>query len=168
MADTSAHATNVEGAAAHDDAAAGNPLSIGLLANANEPTAVDNADAVRAWGDLFGRQVVILGHPSPEVPLTVNATASGVTQVIATPGASVSLYICKGSIHNGGASLVNVGLREAAGSNVWEADLGKSGGGSLFDFGSRGWKLTANTAMQVDLGAAGDVWINVTDYYIAP
>ena len=65
----------------------------------NEPTAVStDADTVRAWFDPLGRQVVLLGHGNPEAPLFVNLTADG--QVIVAPGAGVSLYIKKGSVHN--------------------------------------------------------------------
>jgi hypothetical protein len=155
------------GDAAHDAADSGNPIKLGGKASTNEPTAVAVDDRVNAWFDTFGRLVTVGGHASPETPVAVNATASGVTQIIAAPGAGVSLHICKGSINNGGAAVLNAGLRQASGSNVWEMDLAADGGGALFDFGERGWKLTANTALQVDLGAAGDAWINVTEYYIA-
>jgi hypothetical protein len=159
----------VVGDAAHDAAAAGNPVLVAARANANEPTAVSaDGDVTHLWADLLGRLVVITGHPSPEAPATVNATASGNTTVIAAPGASLSLYICKGSIHNSGSANITAILQDgASGTARWAAELASEGGGSLFDFGARGWKLTANTLLNVNLSGAGDVRINITDYYIA-
>lgn len=158
----------VVGDVAHDAAAAGNPVLVAARANANEPTAVADADSTYLWADPFGRLVVLPGHPSPEAPATVNATASGNTTVIAAPGANVSLYICKGSIHNSGASNITAILQDGAGGTArWAAELAAEGGGSMFDFGARGWKLTANTLLNVNLSAGGDVRVNVSEYYIA-
>lgn len=86
--------------------------------------------------------------------------------VIAAPGASLSLYIMKGSIHNRGVEQV-VSLRDgAAGTIRFTANFAADGGGTIFDFGARGWKLTANTALVADIGAAS-ADVNVTEYYIA-
>lgn len=159
-----------EGKTPHDDPVDGNPLLVGFYASLDEPTEVSgDGDSVRAWGDRFGRQVVLIGHSDPEPPASVNATASGNTTVIAAPGASVSLHICKGSIHNADNSNVTVQLQDGAGGTTrWAAELASQGGGSLFDFGARGWKLTANTLLNINLSGSGDVRINVTEYYIAP
>jgi fibronectin-binding autotransporter adhesin len=158
----------VVGDVAHDAAAAGNPVLIAARANTNEPTAVANADSTYLWADLFGRLVTIPGHPNPEAPVTVNATSSGNTTVIASPGASLSLYICKVSVHNRDAANVLVTLQDGAGGTArWRAELAAEGGGSLIDFGARGWKLTADTLLNVNLGGASSVDVNVTDYYIA-
>lgn len=160
--------TEVQGDVAHDAAAAGNPVLLGARANANEPTAVSaDGDATHLWADLLGRLVVLPGHPNPEAPVTANGSAAGVS-VIAAPGASLSLYICKGSVHNSAAAEQIVSLRDgAAGTIRWTANLAADGGGSLFDFGARGWKLTANTAFVMD-AAAATAYINVTEYYVAP
>lgn len=155
---------------AHDSPIAGNPVRMAARANANEPAAVSaDDDTVDLWADRHGRQVVLTGHANPEPPVTVNATASGNTTVIAAPGASVSLYICKASVHNRASSNRVVALSDgAAGTTRWKAELAAEGGGSMIDFGSRGWKLTANTLLNVNLDAAGDVDVNITEYYIAP
>ena len=168
-APTGASSIQNQGAAAHDAPAAGNPLAIGFRANANEPAAVStDADAVFGWADLFGRQVVVTGHPNPEAPVTVNATASGATTVIAAPGASISIYVLKASVHNRDATNRLVDLRDgAAGTVRWRAELAAEGGGALIDFGERGWKLTANTLLAVNLDAAGNVDVNITAYYLA-
>jgi hypothetical protein len=156
------------GAAAHDAAATGNPVMLAARANLNEPTAVQDADAVYLWADQFGRLVVVDGHPNDEAPVTLNATASGDSTVIAAPGAGVSLHICKCSVHNRSASPIVVALRDGtAGTIRWRAELAADGGGSIIDFGNRGWKLTANTLFAVNLAGASDVDVNVTEYYIA-
>ena len=166
---TGASSLQHQGAAAHDAAVAGNPVLVGFRANANEPAAVStDADAVYGWADLLGRQVVLPGHPNPEAPVTVNATALGATTVIAAPGVSVSIYACKASVHNRAATNRLVDLRDgAAGTVCWRAEIAAEGGGALIDFGERGWKLTANTLLAVNLDAAGDVDVNITSYYIS-
>lgn len=157
----------VVGDVAHDAAVAGNPVLVAARANANEPaTAVADGDATHLWADLFGRLVVLPGHPSPEAPVTANGSAAGVS-VIAAPGASVSLYICKGSVHNSAAAEQVISLRDgAAGTVRWTINAAADGGGSTFDFGARGWKLTANTALVMD-AAAATAYCNITEYYIA-
>ena len=158
----------VAGAAAHDAAISGNPVPIAARANLNEPSEADAGDSSYLWADLFGRLTVLTGHANPEAPDQTDLTASGDTTVIAAPGAGVSLHVCKGSIHNSGSSAIVVQLRDGtAGTVRWEAELAPNGGGSIFDFGSRGWKLTANTLLAANLSAAGTVSCNVTEYYIA-
>lgn len=167
---SSTNTIEVVGDVAHDAPASGNPVLVAARANANEPTAASaDGDATHLWADLYGRLVVLPGHPSPENPVSVNATASGNTTVIAAPGSGLRLYICKGSIVNGGSANVVVQLQDGAGGTArWAAELASEGGGALFDFGARGWALTANTLLNVNLGASGDVRVNVTEYYIAP
>lgn len=168
MADITSGESQVQGEVAHDSPIAGFPVQIGGRANANEPAVVADSDVTHAWFDLFGRLVVIPGHPSPEPPNSTNLTASGNGSLIATPGGGVSLYIVKGSIHNAGGSAIVVQLKDGSGGVVrWQAELAGNGGGSLFNFGARGWKLTSNTALFGNLGASGDVDFNVTEYYIA-
>lgn len=158
------------GAAATDAAVSGNPVYIAGRANLNEPTAVSaDGDVVPPWLDRHGRLVTLAGHSNPEAPVSVNVTSSGNNTVISAPGASVSLYIQKVSVHNRDSSNVLVALQDGAGGTTrWRAELAAEGGGSLIDFGSRGWKLTANTLLNVNLGGASSVDVNVTEYYIAP
>jgi hypothetical protein len=159
----------VSGGAAHDTAVAGNPVPVAARANANEPTAVGDGDATHLWADTFGRLVVVPGHPSPELPVVVNATASGDTTVVSAPGAGVSLYIVRVALVNGGTAVVSAQLQEASSAtNRGGGDLAANGGGMILDYGARGWKLTANTALQINLGATGDVWVSVLEHYIAP
>lgn len=154
------------GDVAHDAVDSGNPVKLGGKASLNEPTAVADADRVNAWLDQFGRLVTVDGHANPEAPVPVNGSAAGVSVIVA-PGAGVSLHIKKGSLHNRAATETIVSLREgAAGTIRFTANLAPDGGGTLFDFGARGWKLPANTALVADIGQAS-VDVNITDYYIA-
>ena len=163
---TGATAFAIQGTVAHDAADAQSPVKIGGKANLNEPTAVADADRVDAWFDQLGRLIVLPGHANPEAPVTVNGTAAGLS-VIAAPGASLSLYICKGVVTNAAAAENIISLRDgAAGTIRWTINAAADGGGALFDFGARGWKLTANTALVADIGAATG-YVSVTEYYIA-
>lgn len=108
-----------------------------------------------------------LGRPAPQAPVTQNGTAAG-QSVIAAPGATVRLYIRKGSLHNRAASETVVSLREGASGTIrFTTNLAADGGGTLFDFGERGWRLPLNTALVADIGQSS-VDVNVTDYYQNP
>lgn len=159
------------GTIAHDAAAASvNPVLIGGYVSANEPTEVttDN-DAIRAWFEGLGRQVVLIGHANPEAPLTVNLTALGDGTVIAAPGASTHLVIYKGNIINTSAANREVTLENGvSGAKGHRGMAGKNGGGYQFDFGSRGWELSSNTLLNADVEGSGavDLNINITEYAI--
>lgn len=168
MSDRQGYVQAVEGPDAHDAAITENPVILGGRANLNEPTAVGDGDACLAWVDRLGRLVVLPGHPNPEAPVVVNATGSGDTEIIAAPGASLSLYIVRVALINGGAAVLNAQLQEdGSATNRGGGDLAADGGGVILDYGPRGWKLTANTALDVNLSAGGDVWVSVLEHYIA-
>lgn len=158
----------VSGGTAHDSPDTGGPLKTGGHASSTIPTAVSaDGDRVDDWADRVGRKVVLIGSANPANPVTANGSAAG-TSVIAAPGASLSLVVRKASVHNRASSAQVVSLRDgAAGTIRWTAELAADGGGSLVDFGSRGWKLTANTALVADIAAAS-VDVNITDYSIEP
>ena len=110
--------------------------------------------------------MVLLGHSDPEPPVTANGSAAGLS-VIATPGASLSLYIKRVVIFNRAAAENVVSLREgAAGTIRFTGNFAADGGGAVLDFGTRGWQLPANTALVADIGSAS-VDVNVIEYYIA-
>ena len=153
-----------------DAAISGLLVRNGAKANLNEPTAVGaDGRAVDLWADRYGRLVCLSGHANPEPPASANLVADG--DVIAAPGAGLSLYICKGSIHNRAAAAITVALQEGSGGTErWRAELASEGGGASFDFGSRGWKIGDNVSFYLDIlaGASPDIDVNVTEYYIAP
>jgi hypothetical protein len=105
---------------------------------------------------------------SPEVPVTLNVTASGDTTVIAAPGASINLCILKGWVQNRDASNVVVALTDgAAGTARFRVELRSEGGGAPFDFGDRGWCLAANTALVANTSGATSIDVTVMEYYLA-
>lgn len=156
----------VAGQTAHDSAVTGNPVRIGGKANANEPAAVADGDACDLWVDPLGRVVTVDGHPTQTGPVTVNKTAAAISDVIATPGAGVSLYIRRVWLSNNSATKVKCTLSDGATGKA-AGTLAADGGGVMMDFGGAGWKLTANQALRATLDGASDVEINVLDYYVA-
>lgn len=165
---TATNPVQMQGAAAHDAPVSGNPILIGMYGSTNPVTAVTQGDAVRAWADLVGRLVVMTGRPD-KVDVSTNVTASGETVAISSPGASTSLYICKGSVHNAGSSNVTASFKNGSGgATFWKAELASEGGGSLFDFGGACKKITANSNFVVNLSGSGDVDVNVTEYFTGP
>lgn len=104
--------------------------------------------------------------PSVTIPITVRATATGDTVVIADPGAGHSITVLKGSVHNRGTAVSPVLFLHAGGLPArWTARVSANGGSASFDFGD-GWKLAQNQPLNVNLAAAGDVDVNVTDYFV--
>lgn len=157
----------VEGDAAHDAAIAGNPVRIGARANANEPTAVDaDNDTVDLWADRLGRLVTIDGHPTPGSPATVSVTTTNV-EILAAPGASLSLYIKRLLVTNRAATENVLSLKEGSGGTIRTTlNCAADGGGAVIDYGTVGWKIAANTALNADAGASS-IDVNVLEYYIA-
>lgn len=162
--------TIARGLTAHDGPVATNPLLIAARANLDEPDDPVGADddVVHLWADRLGRLVMVDGHSNPVDPVYVNATGSGDTTLLAAPGASLSLYIQKILITNGGSVVNNVQIQvDGTAVNRGPGDLAADGGGAMMDFGARGWKIAANTALDINLGAAGDVHATVLQHYIA-
>lgn len=80
---------NVQGPAAHDAAASGNPVQMGGVAESTTPSAVADGDAVRAFFDLLGQLAVVLKGstgaamlPDPAA-LADNTTNPTVTKIAA-------------------------------------------------------------------------------------
>lgn len=164
MADISHGADPVGGDTPHDAVDSGRPIKIGGKSKSVLPTAVSAGNRVDAWFDRYGRLVVLPGHTQYSDPVSVAATASGTTTVIANV-ASSNLYICTAQILNAASTTISVALKE--GSNVrWRGTLAANGGGANIFFGPKGWKLSTNTALNVELFAAGDIRVNITEHYV--
>lgn len=164
--------TEVQGDVAHDAAAAGNPVLVGLRANQNEPTAVADADSTFAWGDQQGRQVVVVNFPaavavdSTHGPKTVTLTLTSDAALVAAPGAGQSIYVTSISASNTSATKSRVDIKD--GTTIrYSMMLAADGGGFVQDFNPP-WKITANTALNGALGTAvTDVRANI-HYFVAP
>ena len=127
---------------------------------------VDEGDVGVARMDVARRLIFIDGGVPQAAPVYVNATASGDTEVIAAPGAGINLYIQKVLITNGGSAVRNVQLQEGGtATNRGPGDLAADGGGTMMDFGMRGWQIAANTALDVNLDSGGDVHVTVLQYH---
>ena len=104
--------------------------------------------------------------PLPSGPVTLTLTTNTDAQLIAAPGALLSLYILVVSASNTSLVLTRLDLREGpAGTIKYSMGLAVSGGGFIKRF-EPWWKLPANTAFTGILGTAvTDVRVNI-DYFI--
>ncbi len=160
---TGASALQVQGTAAHDAAAAGNPLQTGGVAESTYPAAVVDGDAVRAWFDLLGRMVMQVGSgqfSDYAGEFTSNQTGAS---LITAPGAGLSIVVYDIVVSTGTAGKVTL-LDDTTAKVV--VNLAANGG---FVFNSaKGWKLTANKALKLtSTTVAGplDIFVN---YAVVP
>jgi predicted nucleic-acid-binding Zn-ribbon protein len=155
----------VVGDVAHNAVAVGNPVLMGIRANANEPAAVANADAVYVWGDQQGRVVITNNHPSVVAvdsthgPKIVNITATSNTSIVAAPGAGLNIHVTNLFLSNEGSALVKCDVKDGTTTRM-SANLAADGGGVNRDFNPP-WKVATNTALNAALSATGDVDVNV-------
>lgn len=106
----------------------------------------------------------VIADGSARGPMTLNATASGDTTVLANANASLSIIITNVWVSNRGSSNITVSLREGtAGTERWKGMLAADGGGYTTSFHPQ-WKLAAGTALVVNLSAGGNVDVNVQFY----
>jgi len=137
MADISGIAAkNVEGAAAHDAAVAGNPLLNGGEARQTMPAAVADGDAVRTMHDDNGRQVI---YPFAPRDLIVHnriaLTSTTETTLIAAGGAGVFHDLVFLSLSNESATEVRIDIRDdTTGTIRYSIDLAPDGGGAIIKF----------------------------------
>jgi hypothetical protein len=120
-------------------------------------------------GEVKVSQPVYPAEPSAGTrgPVCVNATSSGTTEIIAAPGSGVSIYVISAVLSNAGSSKIRAGLRAGTGgTDRLRAMLAADGGGAREQW-TPAWKLPANTALVVNLGAAGDVEVSVHFYTAA-
>ena len=165
---TSGSTTTVQGVDAHDAAVTGRPVLFGVYGSTTLPTAVTLGDVSRVLGDQFGRLVVVSGCPKNVGPTTTNATDSGDTVVISSPGANLSLYIATVMMMNRDSANVVVSLAEGSSDNIkWRGEIASEGGAGAFSSRSL-WKLPENTQLAVNLGAASNVDVSVMDYCVGP
>lgn len=162
----------VGGAEANGATATANPIRVSGKANASQPSSVLDGKVVDSWADPSGRQVSILNYPAnvaseTQGPISVNATSLGDTTVISAPGVGLSIYVTCVLLSNNGTAKIRVALKEgSAGSTRWRATLAADGGGFVSEFNPP-WKLPGNTALVINLSAAGDVDCNI-HFFVAP
>jgi hypothetical protein len=153
----------VQGSVAHDAADAGNPVGVGLQARTTNPTAVADADRVRAIADKVGRQVVVVSQVRDLVTqATVVVSTTTETTIIAAGGAGVFHDVAAIVIFNRSTGSVQVRIRDATGgAHIWAPQLPPSGGWAMAF--PTPWKQgAANNNWTVELGtAATDVTVSL-------
>lgn len=162
-----ANGLQVQGAAADDAAAAGNPVEIGGLAKAydgTDPGSVAEGDAASLITDLNRRLLVNTSHPNWFNANENHATAQTNNELVAAPGASLSLYVTTLIISCEVA--MNVKLVEDTGGTP--ADIAgpyyfASLGGMTVKFDPP-IQVTANTNLGFTSSAAGNHSITVTGF----
>lgn len=159
-------AAQVQGTVAHDSAAANNPVLTGLTAATAMPTAVADADVVRAIGDIYGRQIVVL-NSMPEKwekytsPSDITDTADDA--VFGAVG-SVKHYITHFSAMNAHAT-VGTWVYLKDGSTVIYSGYCAAGGGGFAATFPTPIAGTANTAINVANATTGAATrVNVSGY----
>lgn len=126
--------TNVEGQIAHDSPVAGNPVAIGGEARQTLPTAVADADQVRAMMDDLGRLVTAHAARDLVVQNMITLSSSAETTLI-TAVASVFQDATLLVLSNATAVETSVKIRDdTAGTVRMQIDLAASGGGAVIPF----------------------------------
>jgi hypothetical protein len=88
-------AATCTGAAAHGASVSGNPVLNGLEARTAVGTAVTNGQAARTLGDVFGKQVVVLGALFEESigPTSANFTGTAAADIIAAQASGIKIVV---------------------------------------------------------------------------
>lgn len=166
-----------QGAVSHSAAVAiatNFPVLMGLRAANSATVGVAHHNATFAWGDAFGRQVVIQNNPSALVsnsqgPRTVFASSSANVALVAAPAADFCIYVTHLMATNGSATLtrgeVYSGTNTA--SSEVKAYLAASGGGFTRDFNPP-WKLQTATALNCRVEPNASKCLFEVHFYVAP
>jgi hypothetical protein len=152
---TTASLMSISGQTAHDSAATGNPVRMGLYAVSGSVADVAHGDAVNAVAALDGKQVVML-YACPEClvsGLSVDVSASTSASVIAAPGANWTTYLTQITLTNSSSTntWVNIQSGSVAKYTVYCA---ASGGGAAMTF-STPLSMNANEAVNVQCETTG-------------
>lgn len=168
----------VEGELAHDDSintATNKVILVAGRANLNEPAVVAAGDAVLPWNDLQGRQVAVLNQPakpaaaSERGPTSGSTGTSGDNTAIAAPGAGSIVVTGIVATNSNAATAVQASFKDGAGGTEGlKGWLGADGKTVLAMQYNPPWKLTATTALILNLSAsvANVVW--TVHYYVEP
>jgi hypothetical protein len=154
-------ALEMQGDAAEDAAAAGNPVLVGGRYNASPGSAdgVDDGDAVRMLCDLIGG--VVKGyHPGGWTAQANYSTAQTDASVKAAPGAGLSLYVT--DILFSTDTAMNFFLESSSTTYVPKVYLAANGGWSAHFQTPIKWP--ANTAITITSSAAGNHSIMINGY----
>lgn len=114
-----------------------------------------------------GTQWQTVGTAMPaSTPAYLSVSTASNTQVIAAPGAGLSIYVTDMEGSNAGASTTTVTFYEGAGTTArYSRVMAATGGGFVTNLNSP-WKLPANTALSLTQSAANQGYYTV-NYYTA-
>ncbi len=153
------------GQAAHDAAIAGNPMRIGARAATSNYTGVSSGDTADLISTLFGVQITKpYSIPEAEWATTLALTAITDVAVQTAAGAGLKRHVTWFQATNTGASAVDVLLRDGTTTRL-QVTI-PAGQSEQFPLPT-GIPLTANTALNVQLSAAGTVRFNALGYTAA-
>ena len=131
------------------------------------PTAVDDGDATVPYTDAYGVQAVSGYQPrSASANNSQTGGAFNNTEIIATPGAGLSLYITDITVSSSSAQTITFVRNTAGAVNVIGPLYFAANGGAVLNF-TNPIKITANQ----NFGWTGSVGANTSatvNYYIAP
>ena len=169
---TGASAVQVQGTAAVDAPAVGNPVRTGAAGQAADITPVTAADAVDLLLTLLGKQVV-LPHALPANTWSYPAAAGGLVNTTgvtarAAAGAGIRNYVSKVSIINSHQTIsTEVVIRDgAAGTVLWRGWAQAAGGGQVEEL-TPPLRGTANTLVEIaeiTTTATAGVLVNLQGY----
>jgi hypothetical protein len=125
----------VQGRAAHDSAAEGNPVLVGGMASTALPAAVANADVAHLITDVYGR-LLTAPYASPEnwaSGRSAKIEDTNAANVLETDsGADLKWYVCTIMVTNSDATVGTlVTIQDDAGSPtvIWQGYAAPAGGG---------------------------------------
>lgn len=159
------------GGAAHGTSVSGNPMLNGLEARTAVGAAVTNGQAVRALGDVFGKQVVITGalHEEQLGPASVNFTNTTAADLIATQGAGIKIAVTAITVTNAHATVgTKVTIRDKTTTTRKFVVYAAAAGGGCSLAGARPLLISdANSAIEAVCGTTGsDVDVSISGYLI--
>lgn len=156
----------VQGGAADDAVAAGNPLQIGGLAKASDgtdPGSLAEADIASLIADLNRRLYVNIAHPNFWKGNENNAAAQTNNEIVATPGGGLSLYVVSIIMSYGIAGTIKLVEDTASPADIAGPYYFAANGGLAFQFNPP-LKLTANKNLGYTSVGAGNHTVTVSGY----
>jgi hypothetical protein len=159
----------VVGDAAHDAAAAGNPVLVAGSAQNTDDTAPPNrvsaeSDATRLATDLDGSLFVRPHGPQVWSYHSNGSSALTDASVHAAPGAGLSLYVTDIIVSTGAATAMNFFLKEGASTVFGPIYLEAVAGRGFCHRFATPKKITANTALTITTSAAIAQSVDITGF----
>jgi hypothetical protein len=132
-----------------------NPVIVGGIARTADRTAVAATDAVYAAYDTLGKAVTSpYTQPDEMIWGDLIKSTTGYANLVAAPGAGVRNYITSISVSNSSATATLCTFRDSVTTaNLVSFYVAASGGGASHVMPVP-WRLAANAALEVDIGAA--------------